>query len=396
MSTATNPKTLTRLAFSEYFMVGVGAVLFAPLIPAIIDEFGLSLTVAGLLFPAMSLGGMAGGLGAGPIVDRYGTKPVVLTSIAASATGLFLTAASPTWLLVLVGFALLGLGQRALGTCLNTLVAKANPDQSGTYLNYLHAVYGTGALLAPLVIGLALMQDANWRWMFAVPGMMWLVFGVLAARPAYPDVNSGEKKRMAPSRAILRSPLFVMLFWVAFCYNGIAFSLLGWVKTYLDLAGTLHPFLSTSMISIFYVALTLGRFTCGMVARRIGYTGTILVCAAGTALTYPLVLFSELPLLFIPGVFCTGLFLSGLYPTALAIANQSFKERAGTVTGVLTMAMTAGSMLPPWWTGAIADLSSFRVAMGVNAVLVLLLLFTATTLVRLTRASEPESVRASV
>lgn len=383
----THAKRLTRVAFSGYFMVGIAAILFAPLLPEIIAEYDLSLTTAGLLFPAMSLGGLFGGLSAGPLVDRFGTKPIVLASVGLSALGFLVTATSPTWLLVLAGFACMGVGQRALGTCLNTLVAKVNPDNSAKYLNYLHGVYGSGALVAPLVIGAVLFVEGSWRWIFAGPVILWMLFGLVAALQTYPQQARSTEKRSGPAGTVLRSPIFLMLLLVAFGYNGVAFSLLGWVKTYLDMAGNIHPFLSTSMISVFYAALTIGRFVCGTVARRIGYPRTILICAVGTAVTYPLFILSQSPLVVTPAVFCSGLFLSGLYPTALAIATQTFKEKAGTVTGVLTTAMTAGAMIPPWWTGAIAERNGFQFAMGVNMVIVALLLVAAVSLVRLSAST---------
>src|SRR5690606_23017513 len=103
---------------SGYFMVGVAAIIYAPMLPEIIDEFDLSLTLAGLLFPAMSLGGLFGGLGAGPLADRYGTKPVALASVGISALGFLITALGPDWWLILAGFTCLGFGQRALSTSL--------------------------------------------------------------------------------------------------------------------------------------------------------------------------------------------------------------------------------------------------------------------------------------
>ena len=374
--------SLTRLAFSGYFLVGAAGVVFAPLLPSIIAEFDLSLTAAALLFPALSLGGLVGGLGAGPLVDRFGTKPVVLGSVALSALGMLATAAGATWHLVLAGLATMGLGQRALGTSLNTLVARVNPEQSGKYLNYLHGVYGTGALIAPLVIGAALVVEGTWRWIFAAPALLWLLFLAAAARRAFPAAAPRRGARRLSLRLLAGNPVLATLLLVAFGYNGVSFSLLGWVKTYLDLAGNVQPFLSTGMISIFYAALTLGRFICGTVARRLGYAPTVLMCAAGTAVAYPLVVVSQAPALLATGVFLSGLFLSGLYPTALAIAMSTFNEKAGTVTGLLTTAMTAGSMLPPWWTGAIADAAGFRTAMAVNMVIVFMLVAAALALVR--------------
>lgn len=385
MRSQSHPRFLTRTAFLGYIMVGVAGILFAPLLPQIIEEFQLSLTVAGLLFPAMSLGGFFGALAAGPLLDRYGTRRIVLATVTLSSVGFLITATSPVWLGVLAGFFLIGLGQRSLGTSLNTLVAKANPTQSGKYLNYLHGMYGTGALIAPLLVGVVVMYEVNWRSIFAAPVLLWIVFAVLAAMPTYPEGESTKPKGGATARDVIRHPVFIMLVLIAFGYNGAAFAMLGWIKTFLDMAGNIHPFVSTSTISIFYAALTIGRFTCGYVSRRIGYATTILICAVGTTLTYPLFIVSQALPLVLPGVFFSGLFLSGLFPTAIAIGTETFKEKAGTVTGLLTTAMTVGAILPPFWTGAIADATNFQVAMAVNMVIVLLLLAAAIGLVRFTQ-----------
>lgn len=68
------------------------------------------------------------------------------------------------------------------------------------------------------------------------------------------------------------------------------------------------------MISIFYVALTSGRFIYAAFAEKIGYAKLLLVLAIGITLTYPLVLM-ENNLIVVIGVFLTGLSLSGLFPT---------------------------------------------------------------------------------
>lgn len=375
MNRTPDSRRVTRLAFAEYVLIGVGAVIFAPVLPRIIEDFGLSLTVAALLFPAKSAGGFAGGLAAGPLIDRFGARPVLTGCVVTAALGLLVIAFGTTWTLVLLGFTLSDIGQRALSTCLNTLVAAANPEDPGRYLNYLHGTYGAGALIAPLLIGAWLLEEADWRIIFAVAALLWCVMLLFSLRVTFPDAERSSRagRRPAFDAKLFRNALFLLLFAVAFCYNGVAVPLLGWIKTYLDQAGTVHPFWSTSMISVFYAALTAGRFTCGAVAKRFGFERTILLCALGAAAAYPIVVFSAHPLPLAFGVLLCGLFLSGLFPTALAIANTAFADRPGTATAVLATAMTLGSLLPPWWTGAIADVATFQTALAVNSGLVVLL-----------------------
>ena len=128
------------------------------------------------------------------------------------------------------------------------------------------------------------------------------------------------------------------------------------------------------MISVFYIALTAGRFLCAAYAERLGYAATLLILAAGLALTYPLVIFSTTAAPLVIGIFLTGLTLSGLFPTALAYGTRLYPQHSGAVTGVLNVAMTIGTMLPPLWTAIFSDLWSFQTALGINYSMAFLLL----------------------
>ncbi|MCB0093109.1 MAG: MFS transporter, partial [Caldilineaceae bacterium] len=111
------------------------------------------------------------------------------------------------------------------------------------------------------------------------------------------------------------------------------------------------------------------RFLCAAFSEQIGYARTLLLLGIGITLTYPLVIFGSTWLV-VAGVFLTGLSLSGLFPTSLAYGARHYDAQTGALTGTLNVAMTLGAMIPPLWTGIIADAWSFQGALGVNYVLV--------------------------
>ena len=172
---------------------------------------------------------------------------------------------------------------------------------------------------------------------------------------------------------MLRRGPFLALFTIAFVYNGIAASLLTFVALYTQKTGGFSAFGSVSLVSLFYVALTLGRFACAALADRLGYARTFVLLAIGVVLTYPLVVLGGHPLLVSAGVFGTGLSLSGLFPTVLADGARRYPGQTGAVTGTLTVALTLGSILPPLWTGVLADATSLQIALGANYVMAALL-----------------------
>ena len=420
---------LTVLGLSGYFFVGTAAVLIPSVMPFISDEYvtiGLTLGTIGLIFPARAVGGILGNLLAGIGSDRLGYNRLVWMAALALAASLALASAARLWLLFLAGFVLISIAQASLTTGINAMVADANRAGRARALNVLHGVYAVGATISPLVFGYILQRGVPWRWTVAATGLIWLVYGGgawLLYRTLYPPQTPaserlatgesgaplGESKRQwglgwstlgdIASAAgagldwgMLRNVGFLSLFLVAFIYNGVAFSLLGWVALFMQDVAGLSTFQSISTVSVFYVALTLGRFICAAYAERLGYAATLLVLTAILILTYPLVVFSTDPILLVIGIFLNGLSLSGLFPTALAYGSRLYPQHSGAVTGLLNVAMTAGAMLPPLWTGIFADIWNFQTALGINYSMAWILLAVCLYLARLElRARQPQS-----
>jgi len=419
---------VTALGLTGYLFIGTTAVLIPSVMPFITDEYmavGLTLTAIGLIFPASAVGSILGNLLAGVASDRLGYSKLVWIAALALAASMVLVAGAGLWLLFLAGFALISTVQASLTTGINAMVADANRDSRARALNVLHGVYAVGATISPLVFGIVLEQGVPWRWTIAATGLIWLLYGAGAlllisrispstaspARPETPAANHGPEPTLDPEEqktpqsgartsilssvwaelqdvlsanwGMLRNAGFLSLVLIAFIYNGVAYSLLGWVALFMQESAGLSTFYSISMISVFYVALTAGRFICAAYAERLGYAVTLLILAAALALTYPLVVFSTTAAPLVIGIFLTGLTLSGLFPTALAYGTRLYPQHSGAVTGLLSVAMTIGTMLPPLWTAFFSDLWSFQTALGINYTMALLLLAVCIYLTRL-------------
>lgn len=379
------------LGLTGYLFIGTGAVLLPSVMPAITAEFaatGLTLAVIGLIFPAGAVGSILGNVLAGAGSDRFGRRRLVWLAALLLAASLALTATAGLWFLFVTGYVVVSTAQGALSTGINALVADANRTARARALNTLHGVYGAGAAVSPLVIGSLLARGVQWRWALGGTALIWLVYALIA-HPLFRGAKSGEQGISGPQRdlGMLRSGPFLALFVIAFAYNGVAVSLLGWIALIMQEAGGFSIFFSVSMISVFYVALTIGRFLCAAYTERIGYAKTLLVLAVGITLTYPLVVFGIHSLLVVVGVFLTGLSLSGLFPTVLAYGIRRYPQQAGTVSGTLSVALTLGSMAPPLWTGVIATAWSFQGALAVNYLMAVPLIVLALYLRR--RESDP-------
>jgi len=361
---------LSLIPFIGFFIIGTLSTLFAVVMPDIIRGYSLTLTSAGLIFPVSSIGAVAGNLLAGVASDRIGRKPFLCTGAVVSCLGLLATAAAPSWALFVAGYTVFALGQGSLTNSINALVLDISTERRGTAMNQLHGTFGLGSMASPFLIRLALGPATDLRQGFVIAALVCLAFGVLALwAPAgrVEDVPPAERK---PHWELLRSPDFAMIFCVGFFYNGVSWGLLSWIKVRLQQAGGSSDF-GSLVISLFYVGLTTGRFACACLAERWTYGRTLVICATGAVCAYPLVVFAHGPTWVALGVLLTGLFQSGLYPTGLAYATRLFPTMAGAITGTMSVAMTAGSALPPWWTGALGDAVGLATALRINGVMLL-------------------------
>ncbi len=391
-----NQKVLTLTSYSVYFLIGVIGLIFAPALPQMIEDFGITLAAAGAIFPAKFIGSFAGAFAGGVLSDRLGRKPVVLWGCLLQAAGMALIPSSASWWLVLALFVLIGLGGGFVNTALNALISEVNSHRRGAAMNTLHGIYGVGSLVGPVIVGFVLSQAVSWQTVFRGAAVLWAIFAAIAAVQSYPQVtrkpvHSGEPETSTSMGRVLLHPIFLLLFLVSFIYNGAATGLVGWINTYMD-SLNFSLLLGSSMVSLFYLGLTVGRFTCRVYADRVGFSRIILLCALGSAVSYPLAAFASHPAAIASGVFFAGLFFSGLHPTGLAYANTLFPTAAGTTTGLLSMAMSLGATIVPWLIGLLAQWGGFQWGLGLGVILVVGLVAVAVRLLVLERAGQ-ESAR---
>ena len=358
-------RAIRFMCYAQYFLVGILNVVIPTIMPVLISDFGLDLASASMIFPAKSIGALFVGLLSGLWLDATGYRLLSVLGGCLSGLGLFLVAGSGTWALFLLGFMIVGVAQAVLSTAINTLTADVAAESRAKGLNFLHGTYSIGALVGPLWLALI----SNWRLSVTIIAVIWCGFGVWAALQAYPQRQRQSLSKAWVNLGIVKDPAMVLCLLVAFCYNGIAGSMLGWVNTYMQQTGRILVTLSLGAVSIFYLGLSTGRFTCGLLSSRFEPSRIIQVCALGGLLGYIMVLYGPSPVFMVLGLLVSGLSLAGLYPTALAYMNGIESLPKGTATALMQVAMSLGAMVPPTWTGIIASTFGLRVGIAVNLLL---------------------------
>jgi MFS family permease len=107
------PRYRWSILFASFYAFVAFAFTFQlvpPLIPSIIEEFNLTNAEAGLLMSIVLVPGIFLSLPAGLFVERYGVRQVGFASLVCVVLGCFVTATANSFMMVLAGRLILGLG----------------------------------------------------------------------------------------------------------------------------------------------------------------------------------------------------------------------------------------------------------------------------------------------
>jgi len=149
-----NKPLVVILAAVTLDAVGIGLVF--PILPALLRELTGSGEVAAVYGVLLSLYALMQFLFApvlGLLSDRYGRRPVMLLSLAGAAVDYVVLALAPSLWLVLVGRAVAGITAANLAVATAYLADISPEDIRARRFGYLHACFGIGFILGPVLGG---------------------------------------------------------------------------------------------------------------------------------------------------------------------------------------------------------------------------------------------------
>ncbi len=165
------PRESLLLAGSIFLVIAATNIL-TPLLPAIRDDFGVSISTAGIIVGSYGLARLAVDLPAGFLADRVGHRRLSVIAfivlLAASLVGLFAGSVEVLIAARIGG----GLSVGILATViLSALSATATPANRGKVMSLFHVANNTGIALYPMVGGLVGLAF-GWRATFAVTAVL--------------------------------------------------------------------------------------------------------------------------------------------------------------------------------------------------------------------------------
>jgi len=286
---------LIILAYVAFVGLGMPDGLLGVAWPSIRTGFSIPLDAIGLFLTALVIGYMTSSFFSGPIVTRIGVGRVLAISCALTGTALIgYTFVPAWWMMVLLG-AVAGLGAGAIDAGLNTYVAA---HFSEGLMQWLHASWGVGITLGPIIMTMGLTASNTWHTGYRIVGAFQLFLAVCFVltlsmwtdndMPAAHDEPKKLTDYKTPMGETLRQPRVWMSIFLFFMYVGAEGALGTWIYTLLTESRDVNPTVAGFWAGSYWATFTVGRIVAGLFAKRIGInklvTGGLIGALTGAVL----------------------------------------------------------------------------------------------------------------
>ncbi len=288
----------------------------------------------------------------GMLMNRIGRRKTVLISLIITFVSLLLPLFGETFLLMLVSFSLLGIGNALMQTSLNPLLSNiVSGDKLASNLTFGQFVKAIASFMAPYI--------AMWGAMHAIPefGLGWRVlFPVymiiaIVAVLWLGSVKIDEDPQDKPSGffdciRLLAKPFVLMSFLGIMCHVGIDVGTNAPAPTILmDRLGMTRETAGFAT-SLYFIFRTAGCFTGTFILRKISSKTFFLIGVLCMLTAMAGLFFVESKTLIYVCIALIGFGNSNIFPIIFAQALQNMPDKKNEMSGLMIMGLFGGTIFP--------------------------------------------------
>ena len=366
-----NNLKMVLLVFVTFFVISLITNIIGPLIPDIINDFDLNLTLVALLPFSFFIAYGIISIPSGMLIQKIGEKSVMILAFGLAFIGSFIFASFPNYTLAVISLFVIGSGMAMLQVVINPLLRVAGGEENFAFnATAAQLIFGLASFFSPLaysyfVLNLNQSSEGNswflhffnlitpdhllWislYWLFAIISLIMIVVIILYN---FPKVELKHDERIGPIEthlSLLKNPIVVIYFFGIFTYVGLEQGVANWISKFLDIYHGYDPqIIGAKTISWFWGLMTAGGIL-GVILLKIIDSKVVLklfTCLTIVSLMAALYMSGPIALVAFPAV---GFFSAVMYPIIFSLALNSISENHGTFSGILVTGIFGGAVVP--------------------------------------------------
>lgn len=346
---------LLLLIYLAFVSLGLPDGLSGVAWPLMYKEFSVAFSFSSIAFIPCSIGSVLSSLMIGKVLRKFKTGQIVMFSCILTGVALFLFSFATSIVHIMLIALPLGIGAGGVDAALNDYVARRF---TAKHMNWLHASYGVGTTIGPVIMTTVIAVTGTWRWGDRIVGIIQLCLAALFFATLFVwkkaedildskkandnnvsvtqetlatsiDKESTKKEVKKPVKKIMR---LVVSFGI---YTGCEACIVSWAASYFNLGQHFSLTLAGELCSAYFAAFVVGRVLCGFIVEKLSMKGAIIVGTVISAFGLLTLMLAGSYLCFaIIGVCLIGIGYAPIYPcmmqqTPLLIEKEYVSDTIG-------------------------------------------------------------------
>jgi FHS family L-fucose permease-like MFS transporter len=353
------PVLMAFFVMSFVDLVGIG-------VDRVTTDMGLNATLAQLIPSAAFLWFLLLSVPVGVMQSRLGKRFMLNIGMGVTALGLLVPYFFYTFEMVLIGFALLGIGNTIVQVSANPLLVSVVPvNRASSFLSFSQFVKAIGSMIgAPLAAVLAA-RFGDWKLLFLVFGIVSILSVIWLGSVKIDEVKQAEVKATFSSSFRLLGTGFVMIMVLSiFIVVGVDVAFNSNSGQFLIKQFGIDQTAAESGRSVYFFGRMLGTFAGALLLTRISSRKFFMWTSLLGIICLVAILLIPSPAVAWVLVFMIGLAVANIWPLVFSIAVEKYPERSNEISGLMMMAICGGAVIP-LIIGWVSDLSNVAIGMSI-------------------------------
>ena len=344
------------LSYSAFIGLGLISGLLGLAWTPMRAEFELSLDAVGVLLLANMVGYLSASFLTGYLILRIGAGKYLILGSGMMALGLSLFVTAPVWEMVIVAGLVANIGVGFIDAGLNAYVAE---HHSARAMNWLHACFGIGTTLSPLLMTAILNGGGSWRIGYAVVCVfMAILLGVFAVTRDIWRMSAvaGGAGRTISMPSTLGKPLVWLGILMFFLYAGLEATPGQWAFPMFTETRGVEAELAGLLVSLYWGSFTIGRIFFGAIINRVSTGALLSGCLTATVIGAALLWWNPLPAVGYVGLLVLGFAQAPLFPVLISLTPKIVgAQHAPNAIGFQVAGAGLGVAVLPGLAGVLAE-----------------------------------------
>ena len=354
-----SPVLMAFFVMSFVDLVGIG-------VDRVSKDMSLSATVAQLIPSAAFLWFFILSVPVGVLQSRLGKKNMLNIGMGVTALGLLVPFIFYSFAMVLIGFALLGIGNTIVQVSANPLMVDVVPgNRTSSFLSFSQFVKAIGSMLGAPLAALFASQFGDWKLLFLVFGIVSILTVLWLGSTKIEETKiDGYKATFGSSFRLLGNGFVLLMVLSIFLVVGVDVGFNSNSGQFLIKNFGIDQTAAESGRSVYFLGRMLGTFAGAIMLTVISSRKFFMWTSVLGILCLVAILIVKSTALAWILVFLIGLAVANIWPLVFSIVVGKFPDRSNEISGLVMMAISGGAVIP-LLVGWISDISSMVLGMSV-------------------------------